>query len=288
MADREDQSGQSTEGLAFRNPVDALGFGLVHHILTLDQEISDGAYRLYALLLKYARDTAGCWPGRKRLAEDLGKSVPTVERRLAELVKRGLITRQQRLNQTAMTWIEDPRDVYADAVPIKNDGDEAAHPVPIKNEGDVPIKNDGDMSPSKMMGKQHAEGETNIMHDGDVVSKHEKQQSIAALRSFGVAKAVAERLANRCHLRDTLGWIVYARRADGLRNPTGFVVSRLRDEVPIPEEVEEELGLVMAWVGDGVPVSNVLSDLDEEMEKVERERTSRRYVEGKYAEYIKH
>lgn len=283
-----DQVQQQTEGLAFRNPVDALGFGMVHHVLTLDHELSDGAYRLYALLLKYARDKSGCWPGRKRLAKDLGKSVATIERRLAELVKHGLITRQQRLHRTAMTWIEDLRDVYADAIPIKNEGDVQTESIPLKNAGDMPIKDDEDVSPSFMREKQHTEEKSNTMHVGDGVSIHEKQQSIAALRSFGVAQTMADRLAQRRHLREVLGWIIYARHADGLRNPVGFVVARLRDGIPVPDEIGEELALAMAWVGDGIPVSNLLDDLDTERNKTKEERASRRYIEGKYADYIQH
>lgn len=237
----EDKQG----GLAFRNPVKRRGYAIVHHVLTLDQDLSDGSYRLYALLLKYARDSEGCWPGIKRLADDLGKSEQTIERRLGELVGRGLISRQQRLNQTAMTYIEDLEDVY--------------EPVPLKNEEDVPLIFEGDMSPSKMRGKEETEGETD--KKGVVVSKQEQEQGLAILRSFGVSEPVARKLAGLRSLEDVQGWVAYTQsaRGKGIQEPQAFVVARLRDGEPAPEEPEES--------GNG-------------------DRS--RYIGGKYADCIRH
>lgn len=234
------------EGLAFRNPIDQLGFARVCHIVTLDKDLSDGAYRLYVLLLKYARDAEGCWPGRKRLARDLGTSVSTVDRRLSELVKRELITREQRLNRTAMTWIEDLRDVY-----------DVDNSVPSKNDSDVPVKNGKDMSLAKVTGKQETEGETDMKGDGD--PKHKQNQAFDALNGFGVSETVARRLAGERSLESVLGWIAYAKQAKGLHSPIAFVVARLQDGEEPPAIKEKRSG-----------------------------RDRRRYVEGKYAEFIQH
>ena len=210
-------------GLAFRNPVKQQGWAMIYHVLTLDQDLSDGAFRLYVLLLMYARQADGCWPGRERLAKDLGASVPTVDRRLSELVKKGLITRQQRLNRTAMTWIEDLEDVYAS--------------VPIKNDRDVLIKNDRDMSLSKMIGKEETEEETDMKDDGVLTTT--QQQSLSLLTSFGVTHSVAKNLATNCDLESVEGWIDYAQAADGLHSPIAFVVSKLSTGDPVPPAVEK-------------------------------------------------
>ena len=212
-------------GLAFRNPVKQQGWAMIYHVLTLDQDLSDGAFRLYVLLLMYARQADGCWPGRQRLSKDLGTSVPTVDRRLSELVKKGLITRQQRLNRTAMTWIEDLEDVYAS--------------VPIKNDRDVLVKNDRDMSLSKMIGKEKKEEETDMNDDGGLTTK--QQQSLSLLTSFGVTQSVAEGLATDCDFEAVQGWIDYAQAADGLHSPVAFVVSKLKsgDPVPSPSETDD-------------------------------------------------
>ena len=72
------------DGLAFRNPVKRKGWAQVYHVLTMDEELSDGAFRLYVLLLKYAQQRGGCWPGRERLARDLGTTTRTIDRRITD------------------------------------------------------------------------------------------------------------------------------------------------------------------------------------------------------------
>jgi len=100
------------ERIVHRNPVEQTGFARVSHLLTLDATLSDGAYRTYALLLKYAHQADGCYPGIERLAQDLARGERSISRYLGELGTRGLITRQQRLGTSAMTWLEDLSDVY--------------------------------------------------------------------------------------------------------------------------------------------------------------------------------
>ncbi len=208
---------ENREGLAFRNPVKQEGWAMIYHVLTLDRDLTDGAFRLYVLLLKYARQAEQCWPGRERLSKDLGKSVRTIDYRLDELVERGLITREQRLNTTAMTWIEDVEDAYRS--------------VPAKNCMDVPAKNCRGMSLQKIATKEETEKETD-MKDGGGHTKEQKQV-VELLSDFGVSQAVATRLAAQRSLEDVRGWLAYAKAADGLQDPVAFVVARLRDgEVP--------------------------------------------------------
>jgi hypothetical protein len=221
-------------GLAFRNPVKRKGWAQVYHVLTMDEELSDGAFRLYVLLLKYAQQRGGCWPGRERLARDLGTTTRTIDRRLAELIERGLITRVQRVNQTAMTWIEDLEDVYADEgeeVPDKNVED-----VPDKNveDSEVPDKNVEPMTSTNLSRKEHEEEQQDMVDGGDTTKDTAIKTTL--LTTFGVARPVAVRLARARELEEIQGWIDYARRAEGLHHPVGLVVSRLRDGVPVPEQ----------------------------------------------------
>jgi hypothetical protein len=72
---------------------------------------------------------------------------------------------------------------------------------------------------------------------------------------------MAERLAGQRSLEDVKGWIAYAKRAQGLRDPVAFVVARLRDGEELPEEEPKS--------GD---------DGDDRS----------RYISGKYAEFIRH
>jgi len=155
----------------------------------------------------------------------LNVSKPTIDRRLAELVARGLITREQRLNQSAMTWIEDLAEVYKETVD---------NSVPIKNDKDVPIKNDKDMSLSFLIRKEETEEETD-MNGGDDTNKNMTTKT-TTLTAFGVSQSVAEHLAQQRSLEEIKGWLEYAARADGLHNPVAFVVSRLQRGEPVPEQ----------------------------------------------------
>ncbi|MEA3374925.1 MAG: hypothetical protein U9R72_01805, partial [Chloroflexota bacterium] len=79
-------------------------------------------------------------------------------------------------------------------------------------------------------------------HDGGGFTE-EQEQALKKLTGFGVARAVARRLAGECSLEDVEGWVAYAEAADGLQDPVAFVVARLRDGEAVPDErkdTEEE------------------------------------------------
>ena len=68
------------------------GFTQVPDSLLLNPDISDGAYRLYALLKSHVRPASAVFPGRPRLARLMGvKSVRTIDSRIAELKAAGYL-----------------------------------------------------------------------------------------------------------------------------------------------------------------------------------------------------
>jgi predicted transcriptional regulator len=148
--------------IRFRRRIEEAGYSILYHVLTLDGELSDQAFRLYSLLLKYAQQRGKAWPGIERLAEDLGKSEKSVKRALAELRRRGLISRQRRFGTSSITYIEDPNDVYGDLLAqmcegVKNDptGDyEGAKNDPT--DGHERVRNDPSLG-SKMTPKEKEE-----------------------------------------------------------------------------------------------------------------------------------
>jgi len=91
----------------FRNPVKDIGFAQIEHIMTLDPKLSDGAFRTFALYLKYAHQRGRCWPSRERMARERGKTERALQYHNNELVRLGYITREQRIGQTYLTIIED-------------------------------------------------------------------------------------------------------------------------------------------------------------------------------------
>lgn len=95
-----------TEEVKYRNPIDALGYVNLHHAIALDTRISHGALRLYLLYHYHAQQKAMCWPSRGTLGDLLGVDKRTVQRWNAELVDAGYITREERIGESSITYIE--------------------------------------------------------------------------------------------------------------------------------------------------------------------------------------
>jgi hypothetical protein len=62
----------------------------------IDAEISDGAFRLYSLLLRYGNSSGCRMPSRALLARRLHRSVDTVDRAMRELVAAGIVRVEHR------------------------------------------------------------------------------------------------------------------------------------------------------------------------------------------------
>lgn len=201
---------QTTQTLRFRHPVDQAGFARLSHLIVTDPHLSDGAVRLYAHLLSFARQKDACWPGRTRLATDLHTSTRTIDRRLHELIDRGLISRQQRLNTSAITWIEPLFPVYSNPV-LDKYGEHLSSP--------------------NMANKEETKEETH-MNDGDVLTTQE-QHSLSLLTDLGVTHSVALHLARTCSPNAIAAWTQYTKQAT-LTNPPGFLVAKLQQRDPPP------------------------------------------------------
>lgn len=98
--------------IKFRNAIDAHGWAKISHLLTTDVRLSDGAFRTYVLLVKYAQQHEKLWAGVERLSEARGVSTRTLTTHLSELESLGFITRHRRLGKTSLTFIEDLASIY--------------------------------------------------------------------------------------------------------------------------------------------------------------------------------
>jgi hypothetical protein len=121
-----------TDTVTFENGIVAQGFAAIYHAITLDGELSDGAYRLYALLLKYAWGNSTTHVSRSRLASDLGTTEKTITRRMSELARLGYIRREQVDSNSWNTIIADvsrisrlDKSEQARAVPGQDSGSQA-------------------------------------------------------------------------------------------------------------------------------------------------------------------
>ncbi|MDY7076992.1 MAG: helix-turn-helix domain-containing protein [Chloroflexota bacterium] len=214
------------EPLCSGSTVKRLGWAQVYHVLTLDKELSDGAFRLYVLLLKYARQSGGCWPGVERLAQDLGKTKSTIKARLAELAERGLVTRERRFGASSITRMEDLEQVY----------DEPENGI-IEQSFEEP-----ENRPTKgQRTGRHEEHPDKNMQQGDDDSSSEQHTITSLLTDFGVDSVVARRLARKCTVDQVHGWIAHTnRKRRSLHNPAGFLVSKLQSGEPPPSESNDD------------------------------------------------
>jgi DNA-binding transcriptional MocR family regulator len=84
------------------------GFTQLPNYVLKDTSLSMGARLSYAILLSYAWQEKSCFPGQKRMADELGVSVRTVREYLRELKSTGYIDWLQRgLNKTNVYYILD-------------------------------------------------------------------------------------------------------------------------------------------------------------------------------------
>jgi predicted transcriptional regulator len=93
----------------------------------LDLDISDRALRLYAILMRYAdKDTHKAFPSRKTLAERLKCSPASVDRASIELVEAGLMSKEQRYNNSLVYTLHTSSPV---TTPIITHDDTLSSPV---------------------------------------------------------------------------------------------------------------------------------------------------------------
>ena len=74
----------------------AMGFTQVPNFLLKSKKLSAGDKMAFAMLLSYAWQNDFCFPGQRRLAEDLGLEERSVRRHLKALEQDGLLAIRQR------------------------------------------------------------------------------------------------------------------------------------------------------------------------------------------------
>jgi DNA-binding transcriptional ArsR family regulator len=109
-----DEPIEQVADVEYRDPIKELGWAKIEHIITLDTDLSDGAYRTYAMLLYYWQRKNTTWVGVDTLADVRGVTESTIRKHIAELKDAGLISRQRRMGKSSLTYIEDLPEKYSD------------------------------------------------------------------------------------------------------------------------------------------------------------------------------
>lgn len=98
-----------------RNPIRQIGFAQIEHIIGLDVDLSDGAYRTLSILHFYWQQKDVAYPSIETLARVRGKDCATIRRHLAELGDKGIISRARRFGTSSLTYLEDLPQEYQEA-----------------------------------------------------------------------------------------------------------------------------------------------------------------------------
>jgi len=94
---REALSPQTTLPAAGTLVVEELRFAIVPEWV-IDAALSDGAFRLYSLLLRYGNGSGSRMPSRQTLARRLRRSVDAVDRAMRQLTEAGIVRVEHRRN----------------------------------------------------------------------------------------------------------------------------------------------------------------------------------------------
>lgn len=184
---------------------------------------------------QYEKANSECRPSVTTVAAQMGYSVRGLQKVLAGMERRGLLKRRYRAGRATIydfkgfSWTllstellarSAPDDVPAEQLALALGGEPQF--TPTGEPGFTTVVNPS--SPEE----QHKEQQTrNDVDDAD-------QNALKRLLGFGVDVPVARKLARVRTVGHVSGWIAYANGASNLRDPVGFVVRRLLDDVPVP------------------------------------------------------
>ena len=103
------------------------GFAQLPRAILKARRLSDRAKVVYALLLDYAWQQGSCFPGQKRLAQDLDTTERTIQRALTELRDYALISwRRRGMTQTNVYLIHSLGE-NPNLVPAESDATNLSH-----------------------------------------------------------------------------------------------------------------------------------------------------------------
>lgn len=198
-----------------------------------DTKLSNGAFRLYCILLSYCRQRPTAWPGQDTLASDLGvKSVRQVQNLLSELRFIGLIDWQQN-GQASNRY-------HVFKAPLKQRAS-----ADTKNISPADTKNISPLDTKLISPESHS-------YEQHEVEQHQPKSGIVVdiidnLTGQGFNPRTAERLAkvmerNNQDLTFLQKWLAYLETDPTIKRPLGFlrVMIEENQRAPISDSDRQE------------------------------------------------
>jgi hypothetical protein len=180
-------------------------------------------------LARYQYETPGseCRPSVKTVARQMGYTVRALQKILAKLEARGLLQRHYRPGYTTIYDFSGFSKAVL-AAKLSTGVNPSSPPNKLRDEPEF-IPGDEPQFTRRRKNRKtaHKKGGDGHLTEG-------QRRSFDLLVDFGVRSVEALEAARKYDPADVRGWLDYAKSARGLRDPPGFVLSRLRNAKPPP------------------------------------------------------
>ncbi len=192
--------------------------------------ISDGAFRLYCVLLLYCRQKMTAWPGQELLAEDLGCSVRQVQRRLVELREIGLVD-----------WVQ----LHANASNRYH-----IYKAPLRGRKNISTETGGATNMSSLEAtKTSGLAATKVSPETHALESHKEEQQqqriaddviLKKLEQEGLSAKTSEKLEQTIHSNGrTANYLIelisYIRQQSEIRSPQAYLRRMIEDNADVPK-----------------------------------------------------
>jgi predicted transcriptional regulator len=192
-----------------------------------DTDLTNGAFRLYCILLSYCRRPGKneTWPGQDTLSTDLGTSVKQIQRLLQELKEIGLVDWRQN-GQSSNRY-------HVFKAPLKQRYSEAKSSDATK----MSLLDATKMSPldaTKMSHESHEVEQQKLEqhHGDDELKTLLMQEGFATSTSEKLTRILAKNERTPTYIQD---WLKYVKSDPGITRPLGFLRSMIEENQNPPQ-----------------------------------------------------
>jgi hypothetical protein len=185
-----------------------------------DSGLSDGAFRLYCVLLTYCRQKLTAWPGQETLAEDMGRSVRQVRTLLSQLKDIGLVDWQQNGHSS--------NRYHVFKAPLRS-----------RFTSDRKDSSGLDRKDSSGLDRKDSSAESHELEQHKIEQHHADGEFISLLNKEGFSPRTSEKLAkllaaNSRPVDYLTGWLEYVHSDQEIKRPLGFLRSMIEENQNLP------------------------------------------------------
>lgn len=195
---------------------------------------------LHLARYQYESRNSQCRPSVPTVAKQMGYSVRGLQKVFTTMAKAGILERRYRRGYatiydfTGFSYAVLKAELYARSTPPEAVEQQLHFMLKLGGEPQFTPSGEPQFTSVVNPSSPEEEKEEEQGRSGGGGLSAEGKVVFVALTDFGVSPTVARKLALKRGLDQVVGWITYAEGASSLRDPEGFVVKRLLDNVAVP------------------------------------------------------